>query len=182
MSYERLTAENAAMLFVDHQTGLANCEQTQSPANFQNNVKALVSIAQVYGLPAVIMTSASDGPNGPVMPVVAQGLPNAAIVHRPGEIDAFDNADFAALSAKDAGYDVYAVVDASGTWSKLVEDAAITRMVQAGIVPINWVAVGAELLTRWQSATGEAHAKLMGDHLSFAGNNYAGFLAATGQA
>ena len=38
MSYERLTAENAAMLFVDHQTGLANREQTQSPANFQNNV------------------------------------------------------------------------------------------------------------------------------------------------
>lgn len=55
-------------------------------------------------------------------------------------------------------------------------------MVQAGIVPINWVAVGAELLAHWQSATGEAHAKLMGDHLYFVRNNYAGFLAATGQA
>ncbi|AWN34380.1 isochorismatase family protein [Methylobacterium radiodurans] len=207
MSYERLTAENAAVLFVDHQTGLANGVQTQSPADFLNNVKALVTIAQVYDLPAVITTSASDGPNGPIMPVVAHGLPNAAVVHRPGEINAFDNADFAAavkatgrkklliagistdvcvafaaLSAKEAGYDVYAVVDASGTWSKLVEDAAITRMVQAGIVPINWVAVGAELLAHWQSATGEAHAKLMGDHLPFAGNNYAGFLAAKGQA
>jgi hypothetical protein len=49
-------------------------------------------------------------------------------------------------------------------------------------VPINWVAVGAELLAHWQSATGEAHAKLMGDHLPFAGNNYAGFLAAKGHA
>lgn len=166
-----------------------------------------VTIAQVYGLPAVTTTSASDGSNGPIMPVVAQGLPTAAGVHRPGEINAFDSADFAAavkatgreklpiagistdvcvafaaLSAKDAGYDLYAVVDASGTWSKRVEDAAITRMVQAGIVPINGVAVGAELLARWQSATGAAHARLTGDHLPFAGNTYAGFLAAKGQA
>ncbi len=89
---------------------------------------------------------------------------------------------FAALAAREAGYDVYAVLDASGTWSKLVEEAAVARMVQAGVVPITWVAVGAELLGHWQSATGEAHARLMGDHLPFAGNIYASFLAAKGQA
>ncbi|MEY9390731.1 nicotinamidase-related amidase [Bradyrhizobium japonicum] len=206
MSYDRLTAENAAVLFVDHQTGLANGVQTQSPPEFINNVKALVTIAQIYKLPAVITTSAADGPNGPVMPVVAEGLPKATIVHRPGQINAFDNPDFAAavkktgrrklliagistevcvafaaLSARKEGYDVYAVLDASGTWSKLVEEAAIARMVQAGVVPITWVAVGAELLGTWQSATGEAHAKLMGDHLPFSANNMAGYLTAKGQ-
>jgi hypothetical protein len=31
MSYDRITADNAAVLFVDHQTGLANGVQTQSP-------------------------------------------------------------------------------------------------------------------------------------------------------
>ena len=71
MSYERLTAENAAVLFVDHQTGLANGVQTQTPAEFINNVKALVTIAQIYKLPAIVTTSAADGPNGPVLPVVA---------------------------------------------------------------------------------------------------------------
>ncbi|MEY9605793.1 nicotinamidase-related amidase [Bradyrhizobium japonicum] len=206
MSYDRLTAENAAVLFVDHQTGLANGVQTQSPPEFINNVKALVTIAQIYKLPAVITTSAADGPNGPVMPVVAEGLPKATIVHRPGQINAFDNPDFAAavkktgrkklliagistevcvafaaLSARKEGYDVYAVLNASGTWSKLVEEAAIARMVQAGVVPITWVAVGAELLGTWQSATGEAHAKLMGDHLPFSANNMAGYLTAKGQ-
>jgi nicotinamidase-related amidase len=206
MSYDRLTSENAAVLFVDHQTGLANGVQTQSPPEFINNVKALVTIAQIYKLPSIITTSAADGPNGPVMPIVAEGLPNATIVHRPGQINAFDNPDFAgavkkigrkklliagistevcvafaALSAKKEGYDAYAVLDASGTWNKLVEEAAIARMVQAGIIPITWVAVGAELLVTWQSATGEAHAKLMGDHLPFSANNTAGFLAAKGQ-
>jgi nicotinamidase-related amidase len=95
------------------------------------------------------------------MPVVAEGLPDATIVHRPGEINAWDNADFVAavkktgrkkllvagistevcvafvaLSAREAGYDVYAVLDVSGT--KLVEEAAIARMVQSGIVPMTW--------------------------------------------
>jgi nicotinamidase-related amidase len=207
MSYERLTAENAAVLFVDHQTGLANGVQTQSPPDFINNVKALVTITQIYNLPAEITTSAADVPNGPIMPVVEQGLPNAAIVHRPGQINAFDNKDFAAavkasgreklliagistevcvafaaLSARELGYDVYAVLDASGTWSKLVEEAAIARMVQAGVNPITWFAVGAELLGTWQSSKGEAHAKLMGDHLPFAGYNLAGYLSIKGQA
>ncbi|KAB1085357.1 isochorismatase family protein [Neorhizobium galegae] len=203
MSYSRISAENAAVLFVDHQTGLANGVQTQSPVDFLNNVKALVRIAQIYKLPSIITTSAHQGPNGPIMPAVEQGLPDATIVHRGGEINAFDDPAFAAavkatgrkklliagistevcvglaaLSALDLGYEVYAVLDASGTWSKLVEDAAIARMVQAGVIPVTWVGVGAELLVDWRSATGEAHGHLMGDFLPFAGNNAAGFFAA----
>ena len=143
MPYERLTSDTAAVLFIDHQTGLANGVQTQSPPEFINNVRALVRIAQIYKLPSIITTSSADGPNGPIIPVVAEGLPEATIVHRPGEINAWDNQDFVAavketgrkklliagistevclafvsLSARDAGYDVYAVIDASGTWSK----------------------------------------------------------------
>ena len=206
MPYDRLSADNAAVLFVDHQTGLANGVQTQTPADFINNVKALVTIAQIYKLPSIITTSAYDGPNGPVMPVVDQGLPNATRAHRPGEVNAFDNAEFKAavkalgrkklliagistevcvafcsLSALDEGYDVYPVLDASGTWNKLVEEAAITRMVQAGAIPMTWCGVGAELLRDWRSATGQDHAKLMGDYLPFAGNIYASFAAAKAQ-
>jgi nicotinamidase-related amidase len=207
MSYERLTSDNAAVLFIDHQTGLANGVQTQSPPEFINNVRALVRIAQIYKLPSIITTSSHDGPKGPIMPAVAEGLPEATIVHRPGEINAWDNKDFVtevkktgrkklliagistevclafvSLSARDAGYDVYAVLDALGTWNKLVEDGAIARMVQAGIVPMTWVGVGAELLVDWRSATGQAHTKLMADFLPFSGNNAVGFFAAKGSA
>jgi len=35
MTYDRLSASNAAVLFVDHQTGLANGVQTQSPPGVQ---------------------------------------------------------------------------------------------------------------------------------------------------
>ena len=165
MSYERLTSDNAAVLFIDHQTGLANGVQTQSPPGFINNVRALVRIAQIYKLSSIRHDQLRRRPNGPIMPTVAEGLPGATIVHRPGKINAWDNKDFVtavrkterkklliagistevclafvSLSARDAGYDVYAVLDASGTWNKLVEEAAIARMVQAGIVPMTGLA------------------------------------------
>jgi nicotinamidase-related amidase len=204
MRYERLTADNAALLMIDHQTGLANGVQTQSPAEFVNNVKALAHWGTLYKLPTIITTSAADGPNGPIMPVLTSLLPDATIVHRPGEVNAWDNQEFVAaveklgrkklliagistevclalvaLSASAAGYQVYAVIDASGTWNTLVEQTAIARMVQAGIVPITWVAVGAELLVDWRAPNGPAHGGVMAEFLPFSGNNYAGFMAAS---
>ena len=62
MTYDRLTADNAAVLFVDHQTGLANGVETQTPADFINNVKALVTVVQIYKLPTIITTSACGLP------------------------------------------------------------------------------------------------------------------------
>jgi len=205
MSYDRITADNAALLMIDHQTGLANGVQTMTPPEFFNNVKALATLGKIYKLPAIVSTSAADGPNGPVMPIVLSLLPEAVKIHRPGEVNAFRNAEFAAavrklnrkklliagistevcvafavLSALKEGYEVYAVIDASGTWDKRVEDAAIYRMVQAGAIPITWCAVGAELMDDWRSPMGEAHGQLMGDHLPFAGNLYASFNAAKG--
>jgi hypothetical protein len=41
MSYERLTADNAAVLFIDHQTGLANGVADQSQPEFTSNVTAM---------------------------------------------------------------------------------------------------------------------------------------------
>jgi len=200
MNYQRLTAENAAVLFIDHQTGLANGVMDQSQLEFTTSVTAL---AKLFELPAVITTSAADGPNGPVMPQITQILPKAPVVHRPGEINAWDNADFVkavertgrkkliiagistevcvafvTLSAVQAGYDAYAVIDASGTWNKLVQEVAIARMVQAGVKPITWVAVGAELQGDWRKTTGQGLGQIMGEHLNFYGNLIGSFMAA----
>ena len=56
--------------------------------------------------------------------------------------------------------------------------SAIARMVQAGIKPITWVAVGAELLNNWRNPQGQAHAQVMNEHLPFYGNLFASFQAA----
>ena len=85
---------------------------------------------------------------------------------------------FVALSAVKAGYEVYAVIDASGTWSKLVQEVAIARMVQAGVVPMTWVAVAAEMQADWRNVTGQALAQIMGVHLPFYGNLLGSFTEA----
>jgi nicotinamidase-related amidase len=51
-----------------------------------------------------------------------------------------------AIQAQGDGYDVYAVTDASGGVSIEAHDMAIRRMVQAGVTPLNWLAV----LCEWQ--------------------------------
>ncbi len=202
MSYERLAADNAAVLFIDHQTGLSNGVQDQSVPEYTTAVTALAKLAKTFKLPSVITTSAADGPNGPVLPVITELLPDASLVHRPGEINAWDNSEFVdavkktgrkklivagvstevcvafvALSAIREGYDVYAVIDASGTWNKLVQEVAVARMVQAGVKPMTWVAVGAELQSDWRNQTGEALARVMGEHLPFYGNLIGSFMA-----
>ena len=202
MSDNRLSPENVAILLIDHQTGLANGIQDQSIPEFMTAITALSKTAKAYKLPTIITTSAADGPNGPVLPVISQILPDAQVVHRPGEINAFDNPEFAdavketgrkkliiagistevcvafaAIAAVEAGYDVYAVIDASGTWNKLVQEVAITRMVQAGVKPITWVAVAAELQNDWRSATGKDLAEIMGEYLPFYGNLIGSFMA-----
>lgn len=203
MSYDRLTTDNAAVLFVDHQTGLSNGIQNQSVPEYLAAVTALAKIAKNFKLPSVITASTPDGPNGPTLPVITELLPNAPVVPRPGEINAWDNRDFVAavkktgrkkliiagvstevcvafvaLSAMKEGYDVYAVMDASGTWNKLVQEVAVARMVQAGITPITWVAVFAELLGDWRNPDAQLHAETIGAHLPFYGNLMRSFQAA----
>ncbi len=77
MSYGRLTAENAAILFVDHQTGLSNLCRTKA-FRYVTAVAALTRLAKTFKLLAVITTSAADGPNGPDF----RSLPRPCPTHR----------------------------------------------------------------------------------------------------
>jgi len=95
-SDSRLTPENSALLLVDHQTGLCSGVANHSQPEFLNSVLALAHIGKVFGLPTVISTSFSEGPNVPLISEVAEIFPDIPIVHRPGEINAWDNPDFVA--------------------------------------------------------------------------------------
>ncbi len=175
---DRLTPENAALLLIDHQTGLLSNVQTLDPVVLKTNTLALAELARVYDLPVVLTSSDATGPNGPLMPELVQGFPNVNVINRT-LINAWDDNAFVsaveetgcnmlimagivtdvclafpAIDAVRAGYGVYAVMDASGTWNRLIEEAAMHRMVQAGVVTTNWVAVAAELQRDWALPTG----------------------------
>ncbi len=176
----RFTREDSAILFVDHQVGLILGVHDHDQETLRRNVITLARAAKVYGLPAIVTSSADNGPNGPILPELVAELPDVQVIKRPGEIDAFDNPDFAAavkatgrknliisgistdvcvafaaLSAVAAGYNVQAVLDASGTWSRLAAEAAIIRMRDAGVTMTSSVAVTAELQRDWRNPGGE---------------------------
>lgn len=185
----RLTRERAALLLVDHQVGLLLGVHDQDQEQLRRNAIALAKLAASYRLPVVVTTSADDGPNGALLPDLAAELHGVKVVRRPGEIDAFDNAEFAAavkatgrdqliiagistdvcvafaaLSAVAAGYQVHAVLDASGTWSALASQAAAHRMGNAGVVLNSTVAVGAELQKDWRHDGGPQLAEVYASH------------------
>ena len=49
--------------------------------------------------------------------------------------------DFPAISAIEEEYNVFAVSDASGTYSKMAQEITLARVMQAGVVPIDTGAV-----------------------------------------
>lgn len=187
--YKRLDKDQAAVLLVDHQTGLINLVQDYTPNEFKNNVLALADIAEYYKLPTILTTSFENGPNGPLVPELKERLPNAAYIPRPGQINAWDNEDFVnavkatgrkqliiagvvtdvcvafpALSALEQGYDVFVAVDASGTLNKEMRDAALMRMVHAGAQPLSWFSIASELHRDWRNDV-EGLAALLSNHV-----------------
>src|SRR4029079_19502530 len=56
---------------------------------------------------------------------------------------------FPAIQAMEAGYEVYAVEDASGGTSEAPHRCAMQRIVQAGAVPVTWQQVLLEFQRDW---------------------------------
>jgi nicotinamidase-related amidase len=187
--YTRLDKNNAAVLLVDHQTGLINLVQDYTPNEFKNNVLALADIAKYFKLPTILTTSFEDGPNGPLVPELKEILPNASYIPRPGQINAWDNEDFVkavkatgkkqliiagvvtdvcvafpTLSALEEGFEVFVVVDASGTINKDMRDAALMRIVHAGAQMMSWFSVASELHRDWRNDV-EGLANILSNHL-----------------
>lgn len=55
---------------------------------------------------------------------------------------------------------MFAVVDASGTYSDMAEQITLARIVQAGVVPMDTAAVASELQKTWNRNDAEDWAEL----------------------
>jgi nicotinamidase-related amidase len=170
-----MDVDDVALLLLDHQTGLFQTVKDVTVAELRANVIALARIATLLKVPIITTASVPEGPNGPLMPEIAKEAPQAVYVPRQGEVNAWDNdlyvktvqdtgkktlimagvwtnvcVMFPALDAKAAGFNVYAVVDASGDPSEMASRTTLARFSQAGIVPTNTNAVICELHRTWR--------------------------------
>lgn len=169
-----IDAQDAVLLLIDHQSGLFQTIGDMPMPALRNHAAALARIASLSKIPVITTASVPQGPNGPLIPEIHQNAPHAQYVARRGEINAWDNSDFVAavkatgrktliiagtitsvcmafpaIAAVQEGYKVFAVIDASGTYSKMAEEITLARVVQAGVVPMDTAAVASELQKTW---------------------------------
>jgi nicotinamidase-related amidase len=180
-----LDAEDAVIALLDHQTGLFQTVHDISIAELRANTTMLARLAALMNIPLITSASVPDGPNGPLMPEIHEAAPHAVFVPRKGEINAWDNEDFVrtvratgrntliiagvwtsvcvafpALDAKAAGYNVHAVLDASGDPSEFVSRITMTRLAHAGVVTTSANAVLCEFQQHWNRPNNDAFAAL----------------------
>ncbi len=166
---ERLTTDNAALLLIDHQVGLFTGVRDIPIAELKHNLVALAKAARVLGVPTIV-TATSPEMWGPTIPELTEALHGVPIIART-TVNAFDDDRFAkaveatkrkkliiagvsievcvalpAIHATAVGYDAYAVIDASGTFSETKRVTGLLRMVQAGVIVTDYATAAVEML------------------------------------
>lgn len=182
MKVERFTAENSALLLIDHQVGTMKLIKNIDKDMAAKQSIALAKMAKILNLPVVITSSQEENAQGPILPEIAEILPEAfaARVKRPGVVNAWAYEDFhkavlatgrknlimagvttdvclifPAIDAAVEGFNVQAVMDASGSPSDLSEEFARQRMHDAGVVLTATNTLMAEIAQDWSTSAGQ---------------------------
>ena len=173
--------ETSALVLIDHQVGTMQLIKTLDLAGVRRFTLALAKAARILGMPVVLTSSQEDRIQQGLMPELAALLPEAyaARVKRAGIVNAWDDPNFRAaieatgrkqlimggvttdvcliyptISAVQAGYEVQAVLDISGSPFALSEETARKRMELAGVQFTATNTIIAELAQDWASPHG----------------------------
>lgn len=168
--HQLYTPQDSAVVFIDHQPqmtfGVVNIDR----ALLINNVTLLAKVAKEFGVPAVLTAVETESFSGYIWPQLLDVFPGQAVVERTS-MNAWDDAGFRAaieatgrknilltglwtevcvcwptLRMLDAGYTIYVVEDCCGATSVAAQDAALSRIVQAGGIRLTTIAA----LLEWQ--------------------------------
>jgi nicotinamidase-related amidase len=173
MKTELLNPQNSALILIDFQPqmtfGVANIDRQ---ALF-NNVILLAKAAKIFNVPTILTTVETKSFSGNMWPQLLDIFPDQKPVER-SSMNSWEDAKlveavaatgrkklilaalwtevcltFPALEALQAGYEVYAVEDASGGTSIAAHNAAMRRIEQAGVVPVTALQVLLEYQRDW---------------------------------
>ncbi|ADI84176.1 hydrolase [Geobacter sulfurreducens] len=174
MNYtELLNPQNSAVIFIDFQPqmtfGVANIDRQ----TLFNNVILLAKAARIFKVPTILTTVETKSFSGNMWPQLLDIFPGQEPIER-SSMNSWEDAAFVAavkatgrkklvmaalwtevclafpaLEALKAGYDVYAVEDASGGTTLTAHNAAMRRVEQAGAVPVTSLQVLLEYQRDW---------------------------------
>jgi nicotinamidase-related amidase len=178
MSYLPLDPKNTVILFADLQAGILELSATHDPVRLRRAVAALAKLARLFEIPAIVTTATGESGEPRVTPEIAASL-GPLPQHVRNTTDAFTHAatrdaiaqtgnqtllvagvatevivQHSALSGASRGYQVQVIVDACGGLSPRTEDAALRRLVQAGIVTTSIASIAGQLAGDFTQAKG----------------------------
>ena len=175
------TPANAALILIDHQVGTTQLVKNLTADASIRNAVLLGKAALAYKMPIIMTSSQEDHIQGPLHPSLQQTMPEAyaARIKRSGIVNAWSDPAFVAaiaatgrkqlimaavttdiclvfpaISAIEAGYEVQAVLDASGTDNPIGEFTARRRMERAGVFLTSTNTMVAELVQDWSTPEG----------------------------
>jgi nicotinamidase-related amidase len=173
--------ETSALVLIDHQVGTLQFIRNISSDGALRNAVVLAKAAKAFGMPVVLTSSQEDHIQGPLALSLQKALPEAYAkrVKRVGIVNAWADTNFSAavkatgrkqlimagvttdiclvfpsMSAVQEGYEVQAVMDASGSTYEIQEEMARRRMERAGVVLTTTNTIVAELVQDWASPQG----------------------------
>jgi len=182
------TPENSALVLIDHQVGTLQFVHTMLAEETLRNAVMLATAAKAYGMPIVLTSSQEDHLQGLLAPALQQLLPQEYNnrVKRTGIVNAWADANFSSavratgrrklimaavttdiclifpsISAVQEGFEVLAVLDASGSSYEVQENLARGRMEHAGVVLTTTNTVIAELVQDWSTPQGSELIQLL---------------------
>jgi nicotinamidase-related amidase len=184
-----LNPENCAVIFIDHQPQMAFGVASIDRQMLLNNTVALAKAAKVFKVPVVLTTVESASFSGNMWPQLLDIFPEQKPIER-STMNSWEDKNFVAavertgrkklvmaalwtevclafpaIQAMEAGYEVYAVGDASGGTSAMAHDYAMQRIVQAGAVPMTWQQVLLEFQRDWaRKGTYDAVINIVKEH------------------
>ena len=172
---------NSALLLIDHQLGTMKLIKNIPLDLARRNTLALAKTAKILKLPVVLTSSQEENLQGPLMPELEKILPEAfaARVKRAGIVNAWNDPNFKTaveatgrrnlimagvttdvclvyptISACREGYQVQAVLDASGSPYELSQEMSRRRMEREGLVLTATNTLMAELAQAWSRPEG----------------------------
>ncbi|MCP4318269.1 MAG: isochorismatase family protein [Hyphomicrobiales bacterium] len=165
-----LSPSNAALILIDYQPPILQGVRNIDHEELINNTTGVIKTAVIYDIP-IIFSHVAVGLNGydPMIEELRELAPNAVLIDRTN-VNAWEEPEFVAaveatgrkklimgglwadvclaypaIEAEMAGYDVYVPEDAVGSISQLSHENGKRRMIEAGVEPITWNVVPAEL-------------------------------------
>jgi len=174
--YHKLyTPQDSAIVFIDHQPqmlfGVANSDR----ATLINNVTLLAKVAKEFRVPAVLTAVETESFSGYIWPQLLDVFPGQQVVER-SSMNSWDDPGFRkaieatgkknivmtglwtevcvcwpTIEMLGAGYNIYVVEDCCGATSPAAQEAALSRMVQAGAVRLTTIAALLEWQRDWKN-------------------------------